>query len=219
GDILGAMSLLNRGREWPKVDHGEIVRRSRILVIDDGDFPYLTLFERDGYTIQQWAEVTDLRPLETGEFDLILLDLRGVGRAESADEGFGLLKHVRETSPAQIVVAYSNEELSLEYQPFFRMADHVLAKTSDYVEFKRTVDRLLGERFSMGFYVSRITTELGTHAAEAPKAIEKAQRAIRTGNIEPLRKYLSRKIGEGVTVDRVIAIASVAVQVITSWTS
>lgn len=123
------------------MSHAEVVRRARILVIDDGAFPYKQLFERDGYTIQQWPDVTDLPALETGEFDLILLDLVGVGLAESADEGFGLLRHIRQTSSAQIVIAYSNADLSLKYQPFFRDADAVLHMTkTDYVEFKRTVD-------------------------------------------------------------------------------
>jgi CheY-like chemotaxis protein len=171
------VSLFRRTPQWPKITHADIVRRARILVIDDGAFPYKTLFERDGYTIQQWGEVTDLEALETGEYDLILLDLLGVGRAESSDEGFGLLKHIRQTSPAQIVIAYSNADLSLAYQPFFRDADAVLHKSkTDYVEFKRTVDRLLDEHFSLGFYLNRISLELGDHAVSAPKALKESSR-------------------------------------------
>jgi CheY-like chemotaxis protein len=212
--------LIRRPPDWPAVSHAEIVRRARILVIDDGDFPYKRLFERDGYTIQQWPDVSDLQALEVGAFDLILLDLMGIGRAESSDEGFGLLKHIRETSPAQIVIAYSNADLSLEYQPFFRNADAVLHKSkTDYVEFKRVVDRLLDERFSLGFYVSRIEAELGEHSTKAPKAIKKARIAILTGNLEPLRKYLVRKIDDKTTIDRVIALAGVAVKVAALWKS
>lgn len=44
----------------------------------------------------------------------------------------------------------------------------MLYKTkTDYVEFKRTVDRLLAERFSLGFYEGRILAELGDQAASA----------------------------------------------------
>jgi CheY-like chemotaxis protein len=217
---LDVMRSLRRLPEWPVVTHAEIVRRARILVIDDGEFTYMKLFERDGYTIQQWADVKDLATLETGEFDLILLDLIGVGLAESADEGFGLLKHIRATSPAQIVVAYSNSDLSLAYHPFFRDADAVLHKTkTDYVEFKRTVDRLLNDRFSLGFYITRVTAELGEHTTIAPKATEKARRAILTGDIEPLRAYLGKKIDDVVTIDRVIALVSVAISIAGLWKS
>jgi CheY-like chemotaxis protein len=212
------MRIFQRTQEWPTPSHAEIVRRARILVIDDGDFPYKRLFERDGYTIQQWSDVDDLSALETGEYDVILLDLLGVGRAESSDEGFGVLKHIRAESPAQIVVAYSNSDLSLEYQSFFRDADAVLHKSkADYVEFKRAVDRLLSERFSLGFYLNRISAELGEKRANAPKAIQKAETAILTGDVEPLRRYLSRRIDDTVTVDRVIALAGVAAQVASVW--
>jgi CheY-like chemotaxis protein len=210
---------LLRAREWPTPDHAEIVKRARLLVIDDGPFPYLTLFERDGYTMTQWADVEDLGALEGGAFDVILLDLRGVGRQESADEGFGVLRHIRETSPGQIVVAYSNEDLSLAYQPFFRDADAVLHKTTDYVEFKRVVDRLLDERFSLGFYLSRIENELGDYSAKAPKAVAKARSAILRGDTSSLRKYLSKKLDDTVTVDRVIALAALAIQVAGVWKS
>src|SRR4051812_29149448 len=100
------MAILPRRREWSMLSHDEIVKRARIVIVDDAEFPYKQLFERDGYTIQQWPDVTDHLPaLENGQFDLILLDLVGVGQAESKDEGFGILKHIRQTSPAQIVVA------------------------------------------------------------------------------------------------------------------
>ena len=142
--IILNVPLFARAKPWPTVDHAEIVRRSRILVVDDDDFPYGVLFEGDGYTIRQWTDVESLTELENGTFDIILLDLRGVGRQQSASEGLGLLEHIRATSPAQIVIAYSNSEFSLDDQPFFRNADAVLHKSrSDYAAFKRTVDRLL----------------------------------------------------------------------------
>jgi CheY-like chemotaxis protein len=214
------MGLFRRENEWPSVSHDEIVRRARVLVIDDGPFPYKTLFERDGYTIQQWPDVNDLHALEQGEFDLILLDLLGVGTAESSDEGFGLLRHIRQVSPAQIVVAYSNSDLSLEYQPFFRDADAVLHKTkADYVEFKRTVDRLLADRFSLGFYVNRIAAELGDQSATAPKALKKARNAILGGDTDALRLYLAKRVDDHVTVDRIIAIAAAGAQIASLWKS
>ena len=208
------MELFFKKRVWPTLAYGDIVKRARILVIDDQEFLYKPLFERDGYTIQQWPDVTDLQAIERGAFDLILLDLKGIGRTESADEGFGILKHLRATSPAQIIVAYSNSDLSLEYQPFFRDADAVLHKTkTDYVEFKRTVDRLLVDRFSLGFYENRILSELGDQSAHAPKAAKKARAAILSGNVRPLRRYLTKRVDDQVAIDRVIAIAGVAAQV------
>lgn len=214
------MKAVSLFRSWPAVPHDEVVKRSRILVIDDGDFAYMPLFERDNYSIEQWHDVSDLAALETGDFDLILLDLKGVGLKESADEGFGLLKHIRTTSPAQIVIAYSNSDLSLSYQPFFRDADAVLHKTqTDYVEFKRTVNQLLDKRFSEGFYLDRARAEMGEAEAMAPKAQKKIRRALVTGNTAGLRRYLMKRIEDEVTVDRVIAVVGAGAKIAALWKS
>jgi CheY-like chemotaxis protein len=204
---------------WPELTLEAIIKRARILVIDDGDFPLMVLFERDGYTIKQWKDIEDLRQLENGYFDLILLDLLGVGLEQSSHEGFGILKHIRKRSPAQIVVAYSNADLSLEYQPFFRDADAVLHKTSDYVSFKRTVDSLLEQRFSLGFFLDRIGTVLGELAPQAPKYRKKARTAILSDKSDPLRKYLANRIEDEVTIDRVIAITGAGAQIASLWKS
>jgi hypothetical protein len=150
---------------------------------------------------------------------VILLDLLGVGRSESADEGLGLLKHIRTARPAQIVVAYSNADWPVKYQPFFRMADAVLQKTEDYVEFKRIVDELLQDRFALGFYLSRMSDELAEQAANVPKATTKAQKALLTRKIGPLRKYLERHLDDQVTIDRVLAIIQVGISAAQLWRS
>jgi CheY-like chemotaxis protein len=206
-------------RRWPSIPHDEIVRRSRILVIDDQDFPYQELFVRDGYTVEKWNDVKDLAELEQSHFDLILLDLLGVGRKESADQGLGLLRHIRSASPAQLVVAYSNADWPVRYQPFFDMADGVLAKTADYVDFKRLVDDLLDRRFSLGFYVVRVQDEVTDHIAELPGLAVKTKRAILTGRTDRLRRYLSNHIEDPATIDRVLNIVGVAIGVLQLWKS
>lgn len=197
-------------RQWPQIPFDEIRRRSRLLVIDDNDFPYETLFRRDGYNLEKWNEVERLTDIEAGKFDLLLLDMQGVGREESAEQGFGLLKHFKKHCPTLIIVAYSNAEFGLKYQEFFSLADGVLPKTADYVEFRRHVDDLLKQRFSLGFFVARIRAELGEAATEVPTIEDLAREAILTGKSATLRSRLAEKVQSAVTVDRVIAIVDVA---------
>jgi CheY-like chemotaxis protein len=206
-------------KKWPRIPHDEIVRRARILVIDDQEFPYKEIFERDGYTVAKWSDVEDLARLERGEFDLILLDLLGVGRKESADQGLGLLRHIRRAAPAQLVVAYSSADWPVSYQPFFDMADGVLSKTADYVDFKKTVDDLLTQRFELGFYVGRIQIELADYSADMPSLVRKTRKAILSGNTDRLRHYLARHVDNPETVDRAINIAGVAISILGLWKS
>lgn len=208
---------LFRKSDWPTVSHDELVKRARLLVIDDGEFPYLKLFERDGYTIEKWPDVSDLSALETGRFDILLLDLHGVGQDISADQGLGVLAHIREVNPAQIVVAYSNAEWSVEYQQFFDSADAVLHKTKDdYVEFKRTVDRLLDERFSLGFFLNRITEALDGSNAPAD-TVSQAKRAILKNRPDRFKKYLESNIDDPVTADRVLTIVNIGITTVSLW--
>lgn len=211
--------MFNRGN-WPQVDHTQIVKRARILVIDDGEFPYMPLFKRDGYNVDKQSDVEQLAALENGDYDVILLDLVGVGAEQSDQQGLGILQHIRTTNPAQIVVAYSNAEWSLEFKPFFDQADAVLHKTrADYYEFKRTVDSLLEKRFSLGFYVDRAMAQLGDRAAKAPKARKKITQALRTRDTSRLAGYLGTHIEDQITVDRVVQVVQVGIAAAQLWMS
>lgn len=162
----------------------EIKKRAKILVIDDSDFVYAPLFTRDGYTIEKWDDVENLEKLENNYFYLILLDIQGVGQSESEEEGFGILKHIRAKSPAQIVIAFSNADWSLKYQDFFDLADKKLAKSQDYVEFKRIVDDLLTQRFNFKFYIEKIERIHSLSPAERTKITQAAQNSMLSGKIE-----------------------------------
>lgn len=69
----------------------EAVRKSaRILVIDDHAFPAQRTFTRDGYHFERWPEVKNLSQLTDGHWQVILLDVQGVGLNESPDkQGIG----------------------------------------------------------------------------------------------------------------------------------
>lgn len=113
------MAAIMRRRRWPEIPFEDIKKRARIVVIDDSEFIYLPLFKKDGYNIEKWSDIIDLPKLEIGYFDIILLDILGVGKEQSADQGLGILRHLRQVSPAQIIIAYSSSDWSLKYQAFF----------------------------------------------------------------------------------------------------
>jgi len=58
------------------------------------------------------------------------------------------------------------------------MADAVLAKSDDYVQFKRTIDNLLAQRFSIGFYIDRITKMASPYLTDTKKLKELTKAAI-----------------------------------------
>lgn len=200
-------------KSWPEIGTDEIRKRSRIVVIDDAEFGYLPLFQKDGYTIEKWNDVDDLNKLESGYYDIIMLDIQGVGRDQTKEQGFGILKHLREVSPAQIIIAYSNAKYSLhsKYQDFFRMADATLAKSDNYVDFKLKVDDLLRDRFSLSFYLDRIENIASAHAINTGKTRKIAEKAILTKSHGRLEDYLSKESVDAETINLIVKVAKAAI--------
>lgn len=200
------------GSQWPQLPIEEIRKRARLLVIDDQEFYYMPLFQSDGYNIEKWDDIEDLTKLEEGYYDIILLDIQGVGRKYTSDQGFGILKHLKKGNPVQMIVAYSNADWSLKYQEFFEMADAKLHKQRDYIDFKETVDQLLSERFSLGFYIQRIEIIAQSHITDTKKLQQIARTGILSKSTQKLSEYLSENIESKEAIKIILQIASVAIQ-------
>ncbi len=72
----------------------------------------------------------------------------------------------------------------MKYQDFFDLADRKLAKSQDYVEFKRIVDDLLTQRFNYNFYIEKIGKIQNLSPTEKAKITQAAQSSILSGKIE-----------------------------------
>jgi CheY-like chemotaxis protein len=194
----------------------EVLRkRAKILVIDDQALPVQRLFQRDGYHFERWAQIKNLSQLTDGYFDIILLDLQGVGLNESPDlQGLGILAHVKQSNPAQAVVAYSAHTQKISLRPLIDMADAVLDKDASYVEYKEMVDNLLRQRATPGYFIAAVNRELGTRAALVPDVVPKALRAFRKGSTGSLEAYLRDNLPDAKQVDRVLTIISIGIGII-----
>lgn len=201
-------------KKWPEISIDEIRKRSRILVIDDSEFPYLPLFKKDEYQIEKWDDIEDLTKLEDGYYDLILLDIQGVGKDRSSEQGLGILKHIHTINPAQIIIAFSSADYSLKYHEFFQMADVALPKSTDYYSFKRTVDKLLCDRFSLGFYVDRICRIAGDKFQNDQALKKLAQEAILTSSTKKLEEYLKKIIDHAEIIVLAIKVAKAGAELL-----
>jgi CheY-like chemotaxis protein len=198
----------------------EIRKKARLLVVDDQSFPMQTLFSRDGYHIERWAKIRNISQLTDGYFDLILLDLHGVGLSESPlRQGLGILEHIKKSNPTQLVIAYSAEPWTITNSAYFSLADEVMEKGQDYLEFKETVDDLLARRYSPGYFISKMNQELGDSAAEAPKAVPKALAAIKAQSPGRLQSYLSSVLQDEQKIDRVTTVIVAAIKVLSEASS
>ena len=132
------------------IPHVELRKRCKILVIDDEEasFPTAAL-KNDGYTIDWWPRVdaNGLARLESGQFDLIILDIQDIAEPGLSDtgDGLGILRRLKATNPGQVVVAFSGREFDLDAVPFWRLADDALRKPVTLIDCKAKLDVWISE--------------------------------------------------------------------------
>jgi DNA-binding NtrC family response regulator len=128
-------------------------KRTRILVIDDDEnsFPFKVM-RNEGYAIDYWSKVENLTKLERGEYDIIILDIGGVAKEYTPEDGLGILEHLKNVNPAQIIVAFSGQTFDLSKNRFWRIADDSLSKPVDATKCKRMLDNLIENKMTLSHY-------------------------------------------------------------------
>lgn len=137
-------------------EFSELKKRTRIVVIDDEESFPISLFQDEGYSIDKWQTVKDFNKLENGFYDIIVLDIKGVAKHISEDDGLGVLENLKRRNPAQIIISYSQHSYDLSKIKFFQLADENIAKPSDYLKIKSIIDNLIDSQFKPGRYISAL---------------------------------------------------------------
>jgi len=135
------------------LEFDELKRRTRIIVIDDEDNFPISLFVSDGYSIEKWDSVSDYGKLESGYYDIIVLDIKGVASHISDDDGLGVLESIKRTNPAQIIIAYSQHSYDLSKARFWEMADETIVKPSDFLKIRTIINELINTQFKPERYI------------------------------------------------------------------
>ena len=114
----------------------ELVRRSRILVVDDEEPPIIEDLRLARFSVDYLPDIdaSTLDRIERRLYDLVLLDFGNVGHAFGRDEGLSLLRHIKRVNPAIVVVAYTSRGLGSAHADFYRLADLVLSKDAGIQE-------------------------------------------------------------------------------------
>src|SRR5687768_14438088 len=108
----------------------DLIRRSRILVIDDERPEIIDDLQRAHFSVDYVPDITkdELDRIEQPLYDLVLLDFGNVGSSFGADQGLSLLRHIKRVNPAVIVLAYTSKAITSDQADFYRLANGVLAK-------------------------------------------------------------------------------------------
>lgn len=168
------------------------------------------MFERDGYHIERWPEIKNMAHLTEGHYNLIILDINGIGLNESPDEqGLGILTAIKKTNPAQSVLVYSARKQNVTASKVLERADAVMDKGDSYVNFSTKVNDLLVAQSTPDYFIGVINSHLGPSAALAPKTVPLALRALSSGNAKPLRRYLQDRLPDREQIETIAHIVTI----------
>lgn len=120
---------------------------TRIAVIDD-EYSSLPIdnLKSDGFAIDYFQEIDQilLKRLLDGEFDIIVLDIKGVvSPVIIKNDGLGVLQYLKEKNPTQIIVACSSKRFDPSQHKFFSIANDVLVKPITYIDCKEKLERII----------------------------------------------------------------------------
>ena len=129
----------------------ELVRRSRILIIDDERPDLIDDLKAAHFAVDH---VTDIESdkidlIERSLYDLILLDFGDVGAAFGQDQGLSLLRHIKRVNPAIVVLSYTSKALETKHADFYRETDGVLAKDAGIQESLEKIEDALRKAHSL----------------------------------------------------------------------
>ncbi len=130
----------------------ELVRRSRILVIDDERPDLIDDLQRSHFAVDY---VPDIRPEDLAEkfdssvYDLVLLDFGQVGEGIGKDQGLSILRHIKRVNPAVVVLAYTSKALFTEHADFYRLTDGVLPKDAGIADSMHRIEEALQRAHSI----------------------------------------------------------------------
>jgi DNA-binding response OmpR family regulator len=129
----------------------ELVRRSRILIIDDERPDLIDDLKAAHFSVDHVPDVGPDRIdlIERSLYDLVLLDFGDVGLAFGPDQGLSLLRHIKRVNPAIVVLSYTSKALETKHADFYRQTDGVLAKDAGIQESLEKIEDALRKAHSL----------------------------------------------------------------------
>jgi hypothetical protein len=176
-----------------------VKKLARIIVVDDEDHFPVDLFRNEGYSIEKWNRVQDYGKLASGVYDIIVLDIKGIAEHISAEDGLGVLEDLKNSNPAQIVIAYSQHSFDLSKSRFYMLADERIAKPSDFLRMKRIIDSLIASKFQPKRYYDQLQVLLKNNGVNSRdlritlRELSKAAKGKRPMDWSRLNQYTNFK--------------------------
>ncbi len=180
------------------------IKNSKICIIDDGIQDLRSLIKglkSEGFTnLIEKKKVHSINELLQEDYDLIILDITGVAKEISAEDGMGVLSELKRNNPALQVLVVSGSSFSPELSQKLSQADLIRNKPVLPSDLAADVEELLKYRkdeYWAALSILRELRKLQPDIAEKLKLFEKIKLRILqfriTRNLETFDSSIANK--------------------------
>ncbi len=135
-------------------DFNKIKFKARIAFIDDEELTNVERLRQDGYNITQYTDIENIDDFIRKEYHVVVLDIQGIGKTISPkQEGWGILKYLKEENPHIVVVIFTGADWSINnYREIANKADDFVSKDLEFLDFKFKLDSVIKNAFSDDYH-------------------------------------------------------------------
>jgi len=177
----------------PHFSRDELVRRGRILVIDDQEMPLFKSLSKEGFSVDHDRTGNDTSKIERQIYDVIILDHGGVGTEFGAEEGLALLRRIKRLAPSAYILAYTSKALKSQHSDFYKLCDNVLEKDAGLGDSLKIIEDALRQSLTVShlWNAAMVLTGLNPGARDEIELRKKFIEAVRKRNVDIFKKSLT----------------------------
>lgn len=184
---------------------------TEILVIDDKEFSFLEALRKHEFSIQQKNDLTHLS--DAAEYDVILCDIRGVGKFLGSEyEGANLIKALKTKYPNKVILAYTANEYDARFQKYLDYADGIAPKGSygleDWVSLLEETLNDCADPVKQWERTRKQLLKANVSTIEVAKYESQYVKAVKNGSFESFKKLYGKKkhTGDSIMIDLVSSV-------------
>lgn len=136
-------------------------------MIDDKGYDLQEILEDRGFQMKLASTDEDILKeidnVKSNVYDLVLLDIKGILPALYPEEGYGVLKDIKDANPEQKIIAFSNEEFSNQYSEFFHLTDAMLKKDAALPTVASKINTLLYIKYKKAQLLEELKAKLNLY--------------------------------------------------------
>jgi hypothetical protein len=140
--------------EIPYEQFEKIKFKARIVVVDDEEVPLIEKLQKDGYNITKYPDIEEIDSFIRKKFHVLILDIQGVGKnLAGKKEGWGILSYLKNEYPHLVIIVFTGADWSItKIKEIADLADFVIGKDLEYLDFKAKLDAAIKKAFSPKFH-------------------------------------------------------------------